>query len=222
MMKEIKEDAILRGEDVAFGGEDDVMGMLDTACPAGTCTDAASATPLAMDLETALKDEEALQQLLSQLLINPTPEAHFEERFISRFHDSVMSQAVTQSPFARLWEQVGLMLASVHKAKLAVTSTLVVGFAAFSLSVSDWVAHSPNPSATASRELVKRSVQASFDSLNASASLPSSITPASDLQIIVAPSMSQQDEDILIENYPFKENHDMAGTDDHCIMLPAM
>lgn len=217
MMKEMKEDAALRGENaalrgenVALGGEDDVMGMLDTA------------TPLTMDIDTAIHDEEALQQLLSQLLINPTPEAHFEERFISQFHDSVISQAAVQSPFARLWEQVGLMLASVNKAKLALTSTLVVGFAAFSLSVTDWVAHSPSPSATASRERVKRSVQASFESLNASASMPSSIAPASDLQIIVAPSIRQQDEDILIQDYPFKDNHDMAGTSDHCIILPAM
>ena len=121
-----------------------------------------------------------LSELLSQLSKEPTPEAHFEERFLSVFHDRVMQEAVCKPSRARLWEHLACFFSSVHKGRLALASTYLVAFGAFTFMLSNWVFNSDSAAATANRDRVKRGMIESFEALNINASLFNSKEKQSD------------------------------------------
>ncbi len=82
-------------------------------------------------------NEEELKNLLASLYKEPAKDEHFEERFLSNFHERVVQSAVSPPASRRIWDDVCHFFSNMTMPKLAISSaavlTLFAGF--FSLSM---------------------------------------------------------------------------------------
>ncbi len=79
-----------------------------------------------------LLSESDLVALLSTLRKEPTPEAHFEERFLYDFHERVAREAVCRPARKLLWEHVRQFISNLGGRKLAYGAS-TLGFGALAL-----------------------------------------------------------------------------------------
>ncbi len=82
-------------------------------------------------------NEDELKNLLASLYKEPTKDEHFEERFLSNFHERVVQSAVSPPASRRIWDDVCHFFSNMTMPKLAISSVAVMslfaGFFALSL-----------------------------------------------------------------------------------------
>lgn len=76
-------------------------------------------------------------RLLRVLLVEPTPEAHFEERFLSDFRERVEREAVCRSARSVLWEHVCMFMGNIGIRRVAWGAT-TFGLGALCVGVLAW------------------------------------------------------------------------------------
>ncbi len=84
--------------------------------------------------ETPLEEAE-LSRLLGELYREPQQEAHFEERFLTQFHERVVQSAVCRPTRHRVWENICQFLSHMTMTKFAVSTCAVMVFFAIGLMV---------------------------------------------------------------------------------------
>ncbi len=88
--------------------------------------------------ETGAGDEASeLACLLRTLLVEPTPEAQFEERFLADFRERVEREAVCRSARSVLWEHVCMFMGNVGVRRIALGAS-TFGLGALCVGVLAW------------------------------------------------------------------------------------
>ncbi len=93
--------------------------------------------------ETGADDRESeLACLLRALRVEPTPEAHFEERFLSDFRERVVRESVCRSARSVLWEHFCMFMGNLGMRRVAWGAT-TFGLGALCVGVLAWRVSGP-------------------------------------------------------------------------------